>query len=46
VVFQHDGTERHGTVILTETTTTGNKGADTVGDLILNVDEKLVSKDD
>jgi hypothetical protein len=45
VVFQHDGKERHGTVILTETTTTGNKVRIQSGDLVLNVDEKLVSKD-
>jgi hypothetical protein len=46
VVFQYDGKELHGTVILTETTTTGNKVRISCGDIVLNVDEKLVSKDD
>ncbi len=46
VVFQHDGKERRGIVILTETFTSGNKVRIQSGDLVLNVDEKLVSKDD
>jgi hypothetical protein len=46
VVFQYDGKERRGTVILTETTTTGNKVRIQSGDLVLNVDEKQVAKDD
>jgi translation initiation factor IF-1 len=46
VVFQYDSKERHGTVILTETTTTGNKVRIQSGDLVLNVDEKQVAKDD
>jgi hypothetical protein len=46
VVYQHDGKERRGTVTLTETTTSGNKVRIQSGDLVLNVDEKLVSKDD
>ena len=45
VVFQHDGKERRGTVILTETTTSGNKVRVSCGDIVSNVDEKLVSKD-
>jgi hypothetical protein len=45
VVFQHDGKERRGTVILTETFTTGNKVRIQSGDLILNVDEMLVPND-
>jgi translation initiation factor IF-1 len=45
VVFQYDGKERRGTVILTQTTTSGNKVRIQSGDLVLNVDEKPVSKD-
>jgi hypothetical protein len=46
VVFQHDGKELHGTVILTETLTTGVKVRVRAGDFILNVDEKQVATDD
>jgi hypothetical protein len=46
VVFQYDGKEFHGVVILTETTGAGNKVRVQSGDFVLNVDEKLVSKDD
>jgi len=45
VVFQYDGKEFHGVVILTTVTTSGNKVRIQSGGLILNVDEKLVSKD-
>jgi hypothetical protein len=46
IVFQHDGKELHGSVILTETLTTGVKVRVKSGDFILNVDEKQVAKDD
>jgi hypothetical protein len=46
VVFQYDGKELHGVVILTETLTTGVKVRVKSGDFILNVDEKQVAKDD
>jgi hypothetical protein len=46
VVFQHNGKELHGTVILTQTLTTGVKVRVRSGDFILNVDEKQVAKDD
>jgi hypothetical protein len=42
---RYDGKERRGTVILTATTTTGNKVRISCGDIVLNVDEKLVSRD-
>jgi hypothetical protein len=46
VVFQHDGKEIHGVVVLTEAHTSGNKVRVRSGDFILNVDEKQVAKDD
>jgi hypothetical protein len=46
VVFQHDGKELHGTVILTETLTSGVKVRVRSGDFILNVDEKQVTKEE
>jgi hypothetical protein len=46
VVFQYDGKEFHGVVVLTETLTTGNKVRIRSGDVVLNVDEKQVAKDD
>jgi hypothetical protein len=46
IVFQHDGKELHGTVILTETLTSGVKVRVKSGDFVLNVDEKQVAKDD
>jgi len=46
VVYQYDGKEFHGIVILTTVTTTGNKVRVQSGDVVLNVDEKRVSKDD
>jgi hypothetical protein len=46
VVFQYDGKELHGVVILTETLTSGVKVRVKSGDFILNVDEKQVAKDD
>jgi hypothetical protein len=46
LVFKLDGKELHGVVILTETTGAGNVVRVQSGDFVLNVDEKLVSKDD
>jgi hypothetical protein len=46
VVFQHDGKEFRGVVVLTEVLTSGNKVRVKSGDFILNVDEKQVSKDE
>ena len=46
IVFQLDGKEIHGVVILTEILTSGVKVRVKSGDFILNVDEKQVSKDD
>jgi hypothetical protein len=46
VVFQYDGNEIHGVVVLTEAHTSGNKVRVRSGDFILNVDEKQVSKSD
>jgi hypothetical protein len=46
VVFQYDGKEFRGVVVLTEVHTSGNKVRVRSGDFILNVDEKQVSKDD
>jgi hypothetical protein len=46
VVFQDDGKEFRGVVVLTEARTSGNKVRVRSGDFILNVDEKQVSKDD
>jgi hypothetical protein len=46
VVFQYDGKEFHGVVVLTEVHTSGTKVRVRCGDVVLNVDEKLVTKDD
>jgi hypothetical protein len=46
LVTQLDGKEFHGTVLLTETLTAGVKVRVQCGDFVLNVDEKLVSRDD
>jgi hypothetical protein len=46
VVFQYDGKEFRGIVILTETLTSGVKVRVRSGDFILNVDEKQVSPDE
>ena len=46
VVFKPDGTEVRGVVILTETFTTGVNVRIRAGDFVLNVDEKLVAKDE
>jgi hypothetical protein len=46
VVFQYDGKEFRGVVVLTETHTSGNKVRVRSGDFILNVDEKQVAKDE
>lgn len=45
VVYQYDGKEFRGMVMLTETHTTGVKVRVKAGDFILNVDEKQVAKD-
>jgi hypothetical protein len=45
VVFQYDGKEFRGVVVLTEVHTSGNKVRVKAGDFILNVDEKQVAKD-
>jgi hypothetical protein len=44
VVFQYDGKEFRGVVVLTEVHTSGNKVRVRSGDFILNVDEKQVAK--
>jgi hypothetical protein len=46
VVFQYDGKEFHGVVVLTEVHTSGTKVRVRCGDVVLNVDEKLVTKDE
>jgi hypothetical protein len=46
VVFQPDGEELRGVVILTETLASGVKVRVKSGDFILNVDEKLVALDE
>jgi hypothetical protein len=46
VVFQYDGKEFRGVVVLTEVLTSGVKVRVRSGDFILNVDEKQVAKDD
>jgi phage baseplate assembly protein gpV len=46
VVYQYDGKEFRGIVVLTEVHTSGNKVRVRSGDVILNVDEKQVAKDD
>jgi hypothetical protein len=46
VVFQYDGKEFRGVVVLTEVHTSGNKVRVRSGDFILNVDEKQVQRDD
>jgi hypothetical protein len=45
VVFQPDGEELRGVVILTETLTSGVRVRVRSGDFILNVDEKQVAKE-
>jgi hypothetical protein len=46
VVFQYDGKEFRGVVVLTEAHTSGNKVRVRSGDYVLNVDEKQVAKDE
>ena len=46
VVFKLDGAEIRGVVVLTEAHTSGNRVRVRSGDFILNVDEKLVARDD
>ena len=46
VVFKLDGTEVRGVVILKETFTTGVKVRIRADDFVVNVDEKLVAKDE
>jgi hypothetical protein len=46
VVFQHDGKEFRGDVVLTEVHTSGTKVRVRSWGFILNVDEKQVMKDD
>jgi hypothetical protein len=46
VVYQYDGKEFRGVVVLTEAHTSGNKVRVRSGDFNLNVDEKLVALDD
>jgi hypothetical protein len=46
VVFQYDGKEFRGFVVLTEVLTSGTKVRVRSGDFILNVDEKQVANDD
>jgi hypothetical protein len=46
VVYQYDGKEFKGTVVLTEVLTSGNKVRVRSGDFIMNVDEKQVAKDE
>jgi hypothetical protein len=45
VVYQYDGKEFKGNVVLTEVHTSGNKVRVRSGDFILNVDEKQVAKE-
>jgi hypothetical protein len=46
VVYQYDGKEFPGVVVLTEVHTSGNKVRVRSGDFILNVDEKQVARDE
>jgi hypothetical protein len=46
VVYQYDGKEFRGVVILTETLTSGVKVRVRSGDYVLNVDEKQVANVD
>jgi len=46
IVTQYDGKTFHGVVVVTEVFAAGNKVRVRSGPFVLNVDEKLVAKDD